>query len=132
MLSLSLYKYIYVNHNQYQAACIWIPIATTSIVNIQKKRIAWTRIDMPLVPMLPNSITRWCAGSWNSSPGDNSMNNITATTIGPQSVDGDIFLKLLCVVQMLNPYVAFLSFGEKKWWMELCMMTWLWWTHYGL
>ncbi|KAG5624546.1 hypothetical protein H5410_009764 [Solanum commersonii] len=42
-------------------------------------------MEIPLVYMFPNSITRVLAGSWNSNPGDSKMNIATATTTGPQS-----------------------------------------------
>lgn len=68
-----------------QLTWMWIPIATIKMVMMQKYKIAWTRIAMPLVAMLPNSTTLDFAGNWNSKPGDSSMNRITATTTGPQS-----------------------------------------------
>ncbi|KAK8710304.1 hypothetical protein V6N13_145636 [Hibiscus sabdariffa] len=40
---------------------------------------------IPLVHMLPNSITLVLDGNWHIIPGDNTMNNTTATTTGPQS-----------------------------------------------
>lgn len=76
-----------------QSARMWIPIATTKIVMMQKYIMAWTKIAIPLVYMFPNSITLVLAGSWNSSPGDNRMNRTTATTTGPQS--GPISLSLV-------------------------------------
>ncbi|KAK8687171.1 hypothetical protein V6N13_086002 [Hibiscus sabdariffa] len=40
---------------------------------------------IPLVHMFPNSITLVLDGNWHIIPGDNTMNNTTATTTGPQS-----------------------------------------------
>lgn len=64
---------------------MWIPIATIKIVIMQKNITAWTRMDIPLVHMLPNSITLVLDGNWNIIPGDNRMNKTTATITGPQS-----------------------------------------------
>jgi|APAra0007618407_1042631.scaffolds.fasta_scaffold25865_1 hypothetical protein len=47
--------------------------------------MAWTKIEIPLVLMFPNSITLVLAGSWNSNPGESRMNRATATITGPQS-----------------------------------------------
>ena len=63
-----------------------------------KYRRAWTIIDAPLVWKLPNSMLRWCPGTWNSSPGVNRMNSTTAINTGPQS---DILLSLFNSVSAL-------------------------------
>lgn len=68
-----------------QLTCMWTPIAMIKIVIMQKYITAWTRIAIPLVHMLPNSITLVLDGSWNSNPGDKRMNKTTATMTGPQS-----------------------------------------------
>ena len=68
-----------------QSACMWTPIAMIKMMYMQAKSTAWIRIEIPLVYMLPNSITLVLAGSWNRSPGDSRMNKTIATTTGPQS-----------------------------------------------
>ncbi|CAA6668354.1 unnamed protein product [Spirodela intermedia] len=60
----------------------------------QKYMMLWTRMEMPLVAMFPNSTTRVLAGAWNSSPGDSRMNITTATIIGPQSIAISLSLSL--------------------------------------
>ncbi|KAK4754844.1 hypothetical protein SAY87_008601 [Trapa incisa] len=54
---------------------------------------------IPLVAMFPNSITLVLAGNWNNSPGDSSMNRITATTTGPQSALMTVGLVFNCRCQ---------------------------------
>ncbi|KAG8384982.1 hypothetical protein BUALT_Bualt04G0174800 [Buddleja alternifolia] len=49
------------------------------------KMIVCTNMDKPLVRMFVNSIALLFPGSWNSSPGDNNTNNITAIRTGAKS-----------------------------------------------
>lgn len=60
-------------------------MAMRKMVTRPKKMMVWTRMDRPLVCMLPNSTTLFLPGSWNSNPGLNSTNSTTAITTGPQS-----------------------------------------------
>ncbi|PPD76205.1 hypothetical protein GOBAR_DD26865 [Gossypium barbadense] len=47
---------------------------------------------IPLVHILPNSITRVLAGSWNNNPGDNNMNKTTETMTGWGGNGTNVFL----------------------------------------
>jgi hypothetical protein len=47
--------------------------------------MVWTKIEIPLVCMLPKATTLPFAGSWNRSPGLSSTNSTTDITTGPQS-----------------------------------------------
>ncbi|KAK8644126.1 hypothetical protein V6N13_123441 [Hibiscus sabdariffa] len=67
---------------------------------------------IPLVHMFPNSIILTLDGSWNISPGDNTMNNTTATTTGPQSAF--ISLGIIFQIQCLVFYVGFRVFLVAK------------------
>lgn len=65
---------------------MWRLAVTIKRVYIQKYNMAWTSIEMPLVYIFPNSMHLVLEGNWNSSPGDNIMNNAAAITDGAQSV----------------------------------------------
>lgn len=64
---------------------MWTPMAMRKIVMSPKKIIAWTRMEIPLVCMFPNSTTLFLPGNWNNNPGLNNTNSTTAITTGPQS-----------------------------------------------
>lgn len=55
--------------------------------------MAWIKIEIPLVLMLPNSTTLNLAGNWKSNPGDRRMNKPAARITGAQSAP--IFYSLL-------------------------------------
>lgn len=79
--------------------------------------MAWTRIEIPLVYMFPNSITRVLAGNWNSNPGDSKMNIATATTTGPQSAT--IFISLSCLSLSKGNYQVLENLSFKR---SLCFL----------
>lgn len=87
--------------------------------------MVWTKIERPLVCMLPKATTLPLAGSWNSSPGLSSTNSTTDTTTGAQSaaitlhkllffsnkiklIADTIIHNLLC-----DPFVSLLNRNEK-------------------
>lgn len=92
-----------------QLTCMWMPIAMIKMVTMQKYITAWTRMAIPLVHMLPNSITLVLDGSWNSNPGDKRMNKTTATMTGPQSALISLFRSL--------PLSFFNSLLKPRFWM---------------
>ncbi|KAK2975571.1 hypothetical protein RJ640_014058 [Escallonia rubra] len=60
-------------------------MAMRKMVTSPKKMTVCTRMDAPLVCMLPNSTTLFRPGNWKSSPGVSTTNSTTATNTGPQS-----------------------------------------------
>ncbi|KAF9663536.1 hypothetical protein SADUNF_Sadunf17G0061500 [Salix dunnii] len=60
--------------------------------------------------MFPNSTTLVLAGSWNSSPGERTMNKITATTTGPQSA----LISLSFYLSMLIEAMGMRNLVRKK------------------
>lgn len=103
-----------------QLTWMWMPIATIRMVSMQKYKTAWIRMAIPLVAMFPNSTTLAFPGIWNSNPGDNSINKITATTTGPQSADislsGSLSLSPHKISNCVNQLVALQFEIIKDWW----------------
>lgn len=99
---------------------MWTPMATMTMVYIQKYKMAWIRMETPLVYMFPNSIHLVLAGIWNSNPGDNRMNIPTATTTGPQStaiisslIFSDLSMLTTYIQAMICVHVIY-SYGFKQ------------------
>lgn len=96
-----------------QLMCTWMPIATIKMVSMQKNMMAWTKIAIPLVLMLPNSTTLYLAGNWNNRPGDKSMNKATATITGPQSAPISFHFSVSAAIASASASLFLLDWENK-------------------